>query len=176
MNLTAIYIFVLTMMTSQILFDFNKTANISNWQIVDDVVMGGRSNGTFKLNKEGFGAFEGTISLENNGGFSSIRYGFAKTNVKSFYKIVLFVKGDAKEYQFRIKESSRDYYAYIYPFKTSGDWQEIEIPLKDMYPSFRGRRLNAANFSGNSIEEITLLIGNKKNEHFKILIDKIELR
>lgn len=176
MNLTVIYVFVLTMMTSHILFDFNKTANIKNWQIVDDVVMGGRSNGTFKLNDEGFGVFEGTISLENYGGFSSVRYGFATTNVEKFTKIVLFVKGDAKEYQLRIKENTRDYYSYIYPFTTSGDWQEIEIPLKDMYPSFRGRRLNAANFSAKSIEEITFLIGNKKNERFKLLLDKIELR
>jgi hypothetical protein len=43
-----------------------------------------------------------------------------------------------------------------------------------MYPSFRGRKLNQPNFSKDSIEEI-LLIGNKKKEEFKLLIDKIEL-
>jgi NADH dehydrogenase [ubiquinone] 1 alpha subcomplex assembly factor 1 len=44
-----------------------------------------------------------------------------------------------------------------------------------MYPSFRGRRLNQPNFSNDSIEELTFLIGNKKSEKFKLLIDKIVL-
>jgi hypothetical protein len=35
-----------------------------------------------------------------------------------------------------------------------GDWQEIEVSLKDMYPSFRGRKLDLPNFSKNHIEEI----------------------
>jgi hypothetical protein len=45
-----------------------------------------------------------------------------------------------------------------------------------MYPSWRGRRLNQPNFSEDFINEITFLIGNKKNENFKLLIDKIELK
>ncbi|WP_367889210.1 hypothetical protein [Polaribacter filamentus] len=30
-------------MASQIIFDFNKTSNIKNWIVIDDVVMGGKS-------------------------------------------------------------------------------------------------------------------------------------
>ena len=163
-------------MASKVIFDFTKKSDIKDWVIVDDVVMGGRSSGNFALNADGFGVFEGTISLENNGGFSSVRYGFSRIQVKEFTKAVLKLKGDGKEYQFRIKTNSRDYYSYIATFKTSGEWQEIEIHLKDMYPSFRGRKLDQPNFSDNHIEEITFLVGNKKNEQFKLLIDKIELR
>ena len=61
-----------------ILFDFNIKSDISNWKVVDDVVMGGRSNGNFELNKNGYGVFSGNVSLENNGGFSSLRYRFDK--------------------------------------------------------------------------------------------------
>ena len=50
---------------NHLIFDFSKTANISSWSIVDDVVMGGRSNGNFTINKEGHGAFSGKISLKN---------------------------------------------------------------------------------------------------------------
>ena len=91
-------------------------------------------------------------------------------------KIIIKLRGDGKKYQFRIKSNSGDYYSYIAPFLTSGEWQEIEIPIKDMYPSFRGRRLDQPNFSNNYIEELTFLIGNKKQEKFKLLIDKIELK
>ena len=44
-----------------------------------------------------------------------------------------------------------------------------------MYPSFRGRKLNMNNFEDNYFEQITFLVGNKKNETFKLLIDSITL-
>ncbi|WP_242084471.1 CIA30 family protein [Aestuariivivens sediminis] len=163
-------------MKSQLLFDFNSNSDIKNWVIVDDVVMGGTSSGSFGISPDGHGVFKGAISLDNNGGFSLVRYTFERTLILDFTKIVLHIKGDGKPYQFRIKSNSGDYYAYITPFSTSGNWQEIEIPLRDMYPSFRGRRLDKPNFSEAYIEELAFLIGNKKEEHFKLLIDKIELR
>ena len=158
------------------IFDFNKSAEIQNWLIVDDVVMGGKSSGTFNLNTDGFGVFEGSISLDNNGGFSSVRYRFEKTLVKEYSTVHIKLRGDGKKYQFRIKAKSGDYYSYVSPFQTTGEWEEIEIPLKDMYPSFRGRKLDQPNFSDDYIEEITFLIGNKKEEDFQLIIDKIELR
>ena len=81
-----------------------------------------------------------------------------------------------KDYQLRIKDNSRNYYSYIKTFSTNGEWQEIVIPLKEMYPSFRGRRLDVPNFSHDYIEEIVFLIGNKKNENFELIIDKIVLK
>ena len=163
-------------LSSHIIFNFNKNSSISNWIVVDDVVMGGKSSGNFQLNKDGKGVFSGKISLDNNGGFSSLRYGFNKLNIEKFKSIVLKIKGDGKNYQFRIKHKSSDYASYITSFSSSGEWQEIEIPLNSMYPSFRGRKLDEPNFFHKSIEEVTFLIANKKNEEFIILIDKIELR
>ena len=163
-------------LSRHIIFNFNKNSSISNWIVVDDVVMGGKSNGNFQLNKDGKGVFSGKISLDNNGGFSSVRYGFNKLNIEKFKSIVLKIKGDGKNYQFRIKHKSNDYASYITSFSSSGEWQEIEIPLNSMYPSFRGSKLDAPNFYHKSIEEVTFLIANKKNEEFIILIDKIELR
>ena len=163
-------------MSLAVIFDFNKKSNVEDWVIVDDGVMGGRSKGNFKLSKDGFGVFEGKISLENNGGFSSLRYKFPKIETKEYSKVVLKLKGDGKQYQFRVKTNSGDYYSYITTFSTSGKWQEIEIPLKDMYPSYRGRKLDQPNFSGDYIEEIMFLIGNKKEENFKLLLDNLELK
>jgi NADH dehydrogenase [ubiquinone] 1 alpha subcomplex assembly factor 1 len=172
-----IFILILfSLMSSKIIFDFNKKSNLRNWIIVDDIVMGGQSSGSLKLSADGFGVFQGSISLDNNGGFSSVRYRFQKIAIDNYTEIVLKLKGDGKKYQFRIKSNSRDYYSYITPFLTSGEWQEVKIPLKEMYPSFRGRRLNQPNFSNDYIEEITFLVGNKKNENFKLLLDKIEFK
>ena len=63
----------------------------------------------------------------------------------------------------------------IYIFKTSGNWETITIPLNKMYASFRGRILNMPNFNNDYFEQITFLVGNKKNEKFKLLLDQIIL-
>jgi len=73
-------------MASNVIFDFNKNSDIENWIIIDDVVMGGKSSGSFKLNSDGHGVFEGEISLENNGGFSSVHYKFEKLLIKESLK------------------------------------------------------------------------------------------
>ena len=163
------------LMKSQLIFDFNHNANITDWKIVDDVVMGGRSNGQFKIDSDGNGIFSGDVSVENNGGFSSVRYQFEKINTTKESKVIIRLKGDGKEYQFRIKNNRNTYYSYITNFKTSGDWENIIINLKDLYPSFRGQTMNIPNFTGNSLEEIVFLIGNKKNESFTLVLDKIEI-
>jgi hypothetical protein len=163
------------LMKSQLIFDFNHNANITDWKIVDDVVMGGRSNGQFKIDSDGNGIFSGDVSVENNGGFSSLRYQFEKINTTKESKVIIRLKGDGKEYQFRIKNNRNTYYSYITNFKTTGDWENIIINLKDLYPSFRGQTMNIPNFTGNSLEEIVFLIGNKKNETFTLVLDRIDI-
>ena len=167
-------VILLTSMDAQMIFDFNKESDLQDWIIVNDNVMGGESLGILELSADGFGVFQGSISLENNGGFSSVRHQFKKIYVKEYTKIIVRLRGDGKKYQLRIKPTS-DTYSYVAPFSTSEEWQEIEILLKDMYPTFRGRKLDQHNFSDDSIEEIAFFIGNKKSEKFKLLIDKIEL-
>jgi len=163
------------LMKSQLIFDFNHNANITDWKIVDDVVMGGRSNGQFKIDSDGNGIFSGDVSVENNGGFSSVRYQFEKINTTKESKVIIRLKGDGKEYQFRIKNNRNTYYSYITNFKTSGDWENIIINLKDLYPSFRGQTMNIPNFTGDALEEIVFLIGNKKNETFTLVLDRIDI-
>ena len=163
------------LMKSQLIFDFNHDTKITDWKIIDDVVMGGKSNGKFKIDSDGNGVFSGDVSLENNGGFSSLRYQFEKINTTKDSKVIIRLKGDGKEYQFRIKNNRNTYYSYITNFKTTGDWENIIINLKDLYPSFRGQTMNIPNFTGNSLEEIVFLIGNKKNETFTLVLDRIDI-
>ncbi|MDA9343903.1 CIA30 family protein [Algibacter sp.] len=168
-------IFLITQ-TSMTLFNFDSKSDISNWRIVDDVVMGGRSNGDFKINDSGNGIFLGDVSLENNGGFSMVQYGFDTKTVSNYTKVCIKLKGDGKTYQFRIKENESDYYSYVTSFETSKDWETIEIPFNSMYPAFRGRKLDSSNYSGEQMEMIAFLIGNKKAEAFNLEIDSIILK
>jgi len=158
-----------------ILFNFNAKSDISDWLIVDDMVMGGQSNGNIELNQEGHGVFSGQVSLENNGGFSSFRHRFKEKNVEGFTKAILKIKSDGKAFQFRLKSNAYDRHSYIGVFQTNGAWRTVEIALTDMYPVFRGNKLNIPNYPIKVLEEIAFLIGNKKEERFFLEVDNIIL-
>lgn len=144
----------------------------NEWRVVNDGVMGGLSQGEFLINEEGNGIFRGHVSLDNNGGFTSIRSSVDQ-DLSEHTKIVLKVKGDGKRYQLRLKKNSSDYQSYIQYFNTSGDWQTIELALEDFYPSFRGRKLSMPNYSPGVLKEISILIANYKEEDFQLELDHI---
>ena len=140
--------------------------------------MGGKSKGDFIIiEKDGslFYRLEGDVSTENNGGFASVRYIMDEMNIKASTTIKVKVKGDGKNYQFRIKNKTSDYFSYIKTFSTNGEWQVIELKLKDFYASFRGRKLEIPNFDKSAIGQVAFLIANGTDEAFKLEIDIIEV-
>ncbi|WP_298246440.1 CIA30 family protein [uncultured Christiangramia sp.] len=163
-------------MNEKLIFDFNSDIKISEWVVVEDRVMGGRSNAEISLTDEGDAKFSGNVSLENNGGFASVRHRLNVEGVNKFSKAVIRLKGDGKNFQFRLKNKLNDRHSYIQEFSTNGEWQEIELDLAKMYPGFRGRKLDIPNWDHDIIREITFLIGNKKNEEFSLFIDYIRLK
>ncbi len=162
-------------MTPFELFNFKNSDNLCSWEITDDVVMGGKSNSRISLNENHNGVFEGRVSTENNGGFSSVRYRFKPIEIEGFSKLRIKIKSDNHRFQLRLKEKQNDKYSYIQYFETNGEWQDIEIQLKDLYPTFRGNKLEMPNFKGDYIEEIGFLIGNNKHEDFRFEIESIYL-
>lgn len=158
------------------LFDFNSKSDIKDWRVVNDGVMGGLSRGQFKINTDGHGFFSGTVSLENNGGFSSVRYAFDTLDVSAYSEIQIRLKGDGKPYQFRVKADADQRFSHIAAIETTEDWQTVTISLNSMYAAFRGRVLDFPNYQGQKLSEIAFLIGNKKHEDFALEIDYIKLQ
>ncbi len=164
-------------MSKLLLFDFSSAEDWSGWEIENDVVMGGKSSSKLERSIEGNAIFTGTVSLENNGGFASVQNHFAPKNIEGYEKALILLKGDGKKYQFRIKSDLDDKASYVYNFETTGEWQTVEIPLKEMEPVYRGEKLDIIpNYSVSQIQEIRFMIGNKKAEDFRLEIDQIELR
>ncbi|MAC42294.1 MAG: CIA30 family protein [Pelagibacterales bacterium] len=162
-------------MAQDIVSDFKKDKDFKKWFIINDGVMGGISESNLSISKDGYGVFQGDISTENNGGFCSIRKSLSRKYIGNKNILKLKIKGDGKNYELRIKANRNDYFSYIKTFKTTGQWQEIKISLNEMNPSFRGRKLNMQNFNNNYFEQIGFLVGNKRNEKFKLIIDRITL-
>ncbi|WP_353777751.1 CIA30 family protein [Winogradskyella sp. 3972H.M.0a.05] len=158
-----------------VIYDSTENQPINYWVIVNDGVMGGLSKGKPVLTSDNFLKFYGTISLENNGGFSLIRYRFDTIDGSKYTVLKLRVRGDGKRYQLRAKYNTNDRHSYIAYFITSGQWQTIEIPFNTMIPFLRGHKLNLPNFTGQRLAEVGVLIGNKKSEDFELLIERIVL-
>lgn len=89
--------------------------------------------------------------------------------------IVLRIKGDGKRYEFRLKGDIFQSESYVHQFATSGEWENLKLPISEFFPQFRGRKLNIPNFNFKSIEQLSFLITNREEEDFKLLIDWIGL-
>jgi NADH dehydrogenase [ubiquinone] 1 alpha subcomplex assembly factor 1 len=157
------------------IYTFTTQTKVNEWYIVNDGVMGGISKSSLVLTDEGHGQFSGHVSLANNGGFASIQLNKTIKLREEKKFIVLRVKGDGKAYEFRLKGEISQYESYVYPFKTTGEWESIKLPIREFYPQFRGRKVNIPNFNFKSIEQVSFLIANKQEEDFKLLIDWIGL-
>jgi hypothetical protein len=128
------------------------------------------------LTDKGYGQFSGHVSTKNNGGFASLRLPVNHNIEDKHQEIVLKVKGDGKTFQCRLKGSKNQAESYVNEFKTNGEWQTIQLKLKDFAPKFRGRSLNKPNFDFDKIEQFGILIASKEEADFILLIDAIELK
>ena len=166
-----------TTRNEMVVFDFQKSDTLNDWRTVNDGVMGGLSLGEFVLGDNNTAVFQGTLSLENNGGFSSTRTSPRLFNLGGFDGILLRLKGDGKKYQFRLRVDDRfDGIAYQYPFKTDNNkWIIVRVPFSECVPVFRGRVLdNVAPISPASIQQIGFLISDKQAGSFRLEIDRIK--
>lgn len=160
----------------KVLFDFSNPAAMKGWQIEDDGVMGGVSKGTFSGDPDGYAIFSGEVSLENDGGFSSVQCYFDPIDVSPYRTAVIRVKGDGKNYRFIVESEKDDRHYYVANFETTGEWQEIQIPLRKMYPARRGDRLDLPDYPGKTMAQVRFMIANGRAELFQLEIGSIALK
>ena len=83
-----------------ILFDFQAPTSSPAWEIVNDNVMGGVSTSRFQMRTNGGAVFSGVVSLENNGGFASVRSSPARNDLTGCGCFVIRLRGDGHRYKF----------------------------------------------------------------------------
>lgn len=159
-----------------VLVDFGAQREISGWEIEDDVVMGGRSKGSFVVEPGGSALFSGDVSLENDGGFSSVQHYMDPVDVSAYRTAFIRLKGDGKRYLFIVEAEKNARHYYVHEFQTGTDWQTIEIPLSSMYPVRRGDRLNIPNYAGKTLAQVRFMIANQTAESFRLEINRIWLQ
>jgi NADH dehydrogenase [ubiquinone] 1 alpha subcomplex assembly factor 1 len=145
------------------------------WRNIDDVVMGGLSSSEMVI-EDGVAVFRGDVSLDNYGGFASVRSEPADHDLSAFDGLVLRVRGDGKRYKVRLRTTGAfdgpSYQATIEP--APGEWQEIMIPFREFEPVFRGRRLpDHPPLDPGEVKTIGLLIADKQAGAFRLELEWI---
>ena len=154
----------------KILFDFQTSAKTAAWQIVNDDVMGGLSRSGFRLTN-GLAVFQGDVSLENNGGFASVRSLPALHDLAGCDAFVIRVRGDGRSYKFTARtDRSFDSAIYQTVFTTKkGEWEEHRLPFKQFVATFRGRVLsNEPPLDGAKVTSVGFLISDKQDGPFQV--------
>jgi monofunctional biosynthetic peptidoglycan transglycosylase len=148
-----------------------------DWRVVDDGVMGGLSQGKREIGKDGILRFFGTLSLENNGGFSSLRTGNVKLDLSGAEGVMLRIKGDGRTYQLRLSTDA-EYRGREMSFHagfptTKGEWTEVKIPFNRLVGSWRGTELPDKTFDPSKIRRLGLQLADKKEGPFELHVDWI---
>lgn len=184
-------------------FDFTQAdSNIADWGALDDVVMGGMSEGAFfleslgqfdrspsTLSRQHSAIFAGRISTQNSGGFSSVRTRNFEPpfNFSGWAGLWIKVKGDGQRYKFIVRNSPAwDSPAYVYIFDTPKDeWINIRIPFNELVPTFRAKSVpNAPPFNSSQAVSFQLMLSKFEYDGrlnpqfsagpFKLAVAKIE--
>ena len=159
------------------LLDVKNNVRILRWSIVNDTVMGGRSKSSWEHFDDKNAKFAGTLSLENNGGFCSVRTYPKDLGLNKTQGFLIKVLGDGRSYSLNARSrKTRNGINYRAAFATvKGKVSQVWLPFKDFKPSWRGSRIkNLPTLKGGDIEGIGFFLGDKKPGDFKLEIVKIE--
>lgn len=120
---------------------FATPASVADWSPIDDVVMGGVSHSRLRHDPAGHAVFEGIVSLDNNGGFASVRCRPADLAAPGATGWTLEVRGDGRRYKFNLRTDDAfdgvNHQAVFDP--PAGAWTTIRLPLAAFRATFRGR-------------------------------------
>ena len=146
-----------------------------NWRVVNDNVMGGRSDGDYIIDNDTL-ILTGSTNTRG-GGFSSIRAESLELNLEAFDGIRVRVKGDGRRYTWRLASTRRwrgigvGYWA---EFDTLvGEWMVVDLPFSSFVPQVRGQRLQGPKIDRASITGMGLMIYDGQDGPFAIELKSV---
>ena len=158
-----------------LLTDFTSASSDLGWYVVNDNVMGGRSEGDFEQ-AQGELRFSGRTNT-NGGGFSSIRTQPLQHDLSSHAGIRLTVKGDGRRYTWRLTTAAQwrgRQISYWADFDTrDGEWSTVNIPFSGFIPRFRGLVLDGPALDPGAITGMGLMIYDNQDGPFELQLASV---
>ena len=163
------------MKNNQHIITFATDETSGGWEVINDSVMGGLSVGTAQRVKHAL-IFSGTLSTENNGGFTSV-YRKLPQLPEDVTSVNIRIKGDGNRYRLRMRSQVMgDQIAYQIEFATHPDRLEtLSFNLADFKASFRGRIVdNVSQLKAGTISHFGFLIAAKQPTDFSLSTYAVE--
>ncbi|MCD1647394.1 CIA30 family protein [Marinobacter adhaerens] len=157
---------------SHTLVTFDTKGERLEWDSLGDQVMGGQSDGALVHSAGGVGLFQGTVRLDNGGGFASVKADLPEpVDASQWTGIELLAKGDGKTYKIGLRNSTnRRTIVYQHAF-TPGteEWSRIRLPFSEFIPTWRGKTLTdevALNLS--HLASVSLFVSGRQVGEFQL--------
>ncbi len=122
---------------------FPESAIGTRWQLMSDTVMGGMSSGHMTsavVSGRRAIRMQGSVSLENNGGFLQIALDLASdggtVDASAFRGIAIEFLGDGEAYGLHLRTSdlARPWQSYRASFVARETWSTLQVPFVDFVP------------------------------------------
>jgi uncharacterized surface protein with fasciclin (FAS1) repeats len=158
------------------LVNFKDEDCAKGWSSVNDDVMGGISKGGFEITDRKTLLFKGSLSLENNGGFASIRSKPKNLDLTGMKALAVRAKGDGRTYwiELRVTRQMRAS-SYRADFTTTkGEWKNSIIPLENFKLQAFGQPLPSDPIKPEEVESVGFTIADKKSGEFELEIESIK--
>ena len=157
--------------TYSTLFDFSREG-VDGWYVQNDTVMGGVSSSSVE-SEQGAMVFSGNLSLENNGGFASVRGPILDPgSIRSGNALLIDARGDGRSYLLQILTPTDSYVARFTP---------IDDPVTLSFSDFTatGWRLDPAPalapLDAVSIGQIAIYLLDEQEGEFELRVRSISV-
>ena len=172
MNKYEVFMWILWLTFSALAFDDLE------WRVVNDTVMGGVSTSSVEVGAST--VFSGTLSLERNGGFASIRARTPRGQFDDARAVRLVLDGDGRTYDLTLRRSDVRLRAGSYRVKvpTERGRTVVEVPLSAFRPTSYGRSVwgaPALDASLERIDTIGIMLADKTPGPFSLEVASIEI-
>jgi hypothetical protein len=158
------------------LFVFQAAESTADWSAIDDAVMGGISASRLRHDPAGHAVFEGVVSLDNNGGFASVRSRPGELGAPGAVSYVLEVRGDGKRYKLNLRtDDAFDGVNYQAAFEAPRDqWTTVRLPVAGFRATFRGRIVaTAPPLDPARVRQVGLMIADRQAGAFRLAVRSI---
>ena len=158
-----------------VITDFTAKTPDLGWFVVNDNVMGGRSDGDFELEPGELG-FSGRTNTKG-GGFSSVRTKPVQLDLSNYAGIRVRVMADGRDYTWRLTTNASwrgRQVGYWADFSTQdGEWSSVDIPFSSFIPRFRGYQLDGPALDSRQISGMGLMIYDKQDVPFALRLASV---
>jgi len=177
----SIFILTIGMNDDNLLLDFQKNNEVTKgWACINDGVMGGLSNGVATYKKNSL-IFAGKISLENNGGFASMRSPFGQVDLSAYETVTIRYRAKGQSFAMMLEDDTRYYTPYFkkefYTVDThENKWNETTLELGTFEAYTFGRPLGTYLGTKNlkNIVRIGIITNSKETDPFELEVDYIK--